>query len=98
MFDTDHINFIEFRLLEGQVDLLLEALQLYAFNFHRVWAIDRDSDLEELRNSILFYTYEQISSKLNNSKHEFYDVMGECRLIRKRKKQYIFNKSKKNIA
>lgn len=32
LFNTDSISYVEFRLLEGQVDLILEALQLYAFN------------------------------------------------------------------
>lgn len=97
MFNTDNINFVEFKLLEGQVDLILEALQLYAFNLHRVWAIDKNSDLEDLRNSLLFHTYEEIMSKYSNSKIN-YDVISSCRLERKRKRNKIYLSAKKNIA
>lgn len=76
LFNTDSINYVEFRLLESQVDLILDALQLYAFNLHKVWAIDKNSDIEDLRNTLLFHTYQEIVSKYNNS---------NCRLERKRK-------------
>lgn len=104
MFNTDSINYIEFRLLEGQVDLVLEALQLYAFNLHKVWAIDKDSDLEDLRNALLYHTYEEIAEKYYNSKMDFnisrinFDVLGSCRLERQRKRKKIFLNAKKNIA
>lgn len=94
MFNTDSINFIEFRLLEGQVDLVLEALQLYAFNFHKVWAIDKDSDREDLRNSLIFHTYNEILSKYNNTKIN-YDVISACRLENRRKRVTQYKKSKK---
>ena len=94
MFNTDHINYVDLHLLEGQVDLILESLQLYAFNFHKVWAIDKDSELEDLRNSLIFHTYEEILSKYNNSKVS-YDVLESCRLERRRKRNKIYLKSKK---
>lgn len=97
MFNSDSINYVEFRLLEGQVDLVLEALQLYAFNLHKVWAVDKDSDLEDLRNALLFHTYEEIASKYSNSKIN-YDVITSCRLERNRKRRNIYLSSKKNIA
>lgn len=97
MFNTDSINYVEFRLLEGQVDLILEALQLYAFNLHKVWAIDKNSDLEDLRNALLFHTYQEIESKYNNSKVN-YDVISACRLERRRKRNKIYMSAKKNIA
>lgn len=94
MFNTDSINYIDLHLLEGQVDLLLEALQLYAFNFHKVWSIDSNSDLEDLRNALIFHTYEQILSKYNNSKIN-YDVLSACRLERQRKRKKIYISHKK---
>lgn len=97
MFNTDSINYVEFKLLEGQVDLILEALQLYAFNLHKVWAIDKDSDIEDLRNALLFHTYHEIESKYSNSKIN-YDVISSCRLERKRKRRHIYLSAKKNIA
>lgn len=97
MFNYDTVNYIELRLLEGQVDLVLEALQLYAFNLHKVWAIDKDSGVEDLRNALLYHTYEQILSKYNNTKIS-YDVLGSCRLERQRKRKQIYYNAKKNIA
>lgn len=105
MFNTDSINYIEFKLLEGQVDLVLEALQLYAFNLHKVWVIDKDSDLEDLRNALLYHTYEEIAEKYYNSKMNYninsrvnYDVLNSCRLERQRKRKQIYYNAKKNIA
>lgn len=97
LFNTDSINYIEFRLLEGQVDLILEALQLYAFNLHKVWAIDKDSNLEDLRNALLYHTYEEIASKYHNYKINF-DVLGSCKLERQRKRKTTYLNTKKNIA
>ena len=97
MFNTDSINYIEFKLLEGQVDLVLEALQLYAFNLHKVWAIDKDSEIEDLRNALLYHTYEHILEKYNNTKIS-YDVLSSCRLERQRKRKQIYYNAKKNIA
>ena len=97
MFNTDSINYVDLHLLEGQADLILEALQLYAFNLHKVWAIDKDSDLEDLRNALLFHTYEQISYKLTTTHRESYDVMGNCKLEIKRKRKIIYL-TKKYIA
>ena len=48
MFDYDTINFIDLHLLNAQVDLILTALQLYAFNFHNTWGVDIDSNREDL--------------------------------------------------
>lgn len=89
MFNIDAINYIEFKLLEGQVDLILDALELYAFNLHKVWPVDKDSNLEDLRNCLLYHTYETILSKYSRNKIG-YDVSKECRLIVDRKKRKIF--------
>lgn len=61
MFSTDSINYIEFRLLEGQCDLILRALELYAYNFHYI--VPNNDDKVDLRNQLLYYTYHEI---LNN--------------------------------
>lgn len=84
------------RLLEGQVDIILEALELYAFNFHKVYAIDKDSDLEDLRNCLLYHTYEYILSKKgSNSYRVGYDVSKNCRLEHQHKKRVIYYSRKK---
>lgn len=96
MLHTDNINYIELSLLESQIDLVLDALQLYAFNFHRVWAVDYDSDKEDLRNSLIFHTYEQIQSKYNSCRytHKDYDIRDNCKRISKQKviKKYYSKK------
>lgn len=97
MFDDDTINFIDLHLLNGQVDLILSALQLYAFNLHNTWGVDTSSNKEDLRNALLFHTYEQILSKYNYEKKISYDVIGSCRLYSYRKRQRVY-KLKKNIA
>lgn len=102
MFDTENINFIEIKLLEGQVDLILRALELYTFNLHHTWGIEIDKDLQELRNALLFHTYEGLMSmKTSNNYKVGYDVTENCReeLTRKKKKIYLAMKNKrKNIA
>lgn len=97
MLNTENINYIELNLLEGQVDLILDALQLYAFNFHRVWPVDYDSAKEDLRNALLFHTYEQIQCKYNSSRytHREYNVINSCRAIHRRKRVQNFYNSKK---
>lgn len=96
IFNIDSINYIDLRLLEGQVDLILEALELYAFNFHKVYAIDKDSDLEDLRNCLLYHTYEQILNKKTNDSYRIgYDVSKYCRLEHERKKRVIYYSKKK---
>ncbi len=95
MFNTDSINYIEFKLLEGQVDLVLDALELYAFNLHKVWTIDKDSKLEDLRNCLLYHTYETILSKYNRDRM-VYDVSKQCRLKFEAKKRTIFYLKKSN--
>lgn len=78
------------------MDLILEALELYAFNFHKVYAIDKDSNLEDLRNCLLYHTYEYIlSKKSSNSYNIGYDVSKNCRLEHQRKKRIIYYSKKK---
>lgn len=96
MFDTDKINNINLQLLEGQVDLILESLELYAFNFHRVYAIDKDSDLEDLRNCLLYHTYDYILSKKGSNSYSVgYDVSKNCRLEHQRKRRIIYYRNKR---
>ena len=95
IFNTDSINYIEIKLLDGQLDLILESLELYAFNFHRVYAIDKDSNLEDLRNCLLFHTYDYLLSKRGSSYKIGYDVSKNCRLEHSRKKRVIYYSRKK---
>ena len=98
MFRPETVNYIDLRLLDCQVELILDALQLYAYNFHRVWAVNYDNKLEEVRNSFIYYTYNQISATYNlcGFSARDYNVLRECKILAKRKdyKNYILNKEK----
>ena len=102
MLKTDNIKVIELRLLEEQIDLILRALELYAFNLHNTWGIEIDSDLQELRNALIFHTYQGLMSvKTSNSYRIGYDITENYKeeLRRKKKKMYLAMKNKrKNIA
>lgn len=97
LFETNNINYIDLHLLEGQVDIILRSLELYAFNFHNVYAIDVNSNKEDLRNALLFHTYNEILSNLVNNKYRIgYDVTKECKLKYERKRKIKYYN--KNIA
>lgn len=54
---------IKVELLEGQIDLLLTCLQVYAFNLHNCYGVNKD-DLEyDLKNALIFHTYESLVSQ-----------------------------------
>lgn len=95
MFDTDNIIPKEIRLLDGQIDIILRALELYAFNLHNTWSVNVDDSKEELRNALLFHTYEGLLaektsllalSKTNGEYKIAYDVIEEYYIIRSRNK------------
>lgn len=74
IFNTDTINYISFSLLEGQVDIILRALELYAYVYHFIST--KHDDLEDLRNSLIFHTYNEILSHYTDCK--FVTYAGEC--------------------
>ena len=94
MIDTENISYVDLHLLNCQVDIILQALQLYSFNFHNVWCVNTDSILEDLRNALIFHTYEQISDIYSSNVHN-YDTLKQCRLTSRRKKISNFTKRKK---
>ena len=74
-FDTSNIHSVELNLLDGQVELILRALELYGYNLEYMLN-DNDTTDEQKQEkiSMLKYTYEQIlasqdeqvNSKANN--------------------------------
>ena len=86
MFDTDNIIPKEIRLLDGQIDIILRALELYAFNLHNTWSVNVDDSKEELRNALLFHTYEGLLAEKNGEYKIAYDVIEEYYIIRSRNK------------
>ena len=91
---------IDIKLCEEQIDLILKSMELYAFNLHHTWQVKVDEDKQELRNAILFHTYEQlISSKINENYRIGYDVSKNCKsLINNKKKKIYYANRKSKIA
>lgn len=97
MFDTDNIIPKEIKLLDSQIDIILRALELYAFNLHNTWNVNIDDRKEELRNALLFHTYEGLLSQKNGEYKIAYDFAEEYRLEKERKRRKIYL-ARKNIA
>lgn len=75
-FDTNNIHSVELNLLDGQVEIILRALELYAYNLdYMLNSNDSSNDLCQEKTALLKYTYEQvlatqaeqIESKSNNT-------------------------------
>ena len=60
-FDTNTIHSVELNLLDGQVELLLRALELYGYNLEFMLnSSDSSNDNKQEKLALLKYTYEQI--------------------------------------
>ena len=95
MFNTDNIIYKQIKLLDGQIDIILKALELYAFNLHNTWGVEVDSDLNELRNALLFHTYESLIAQKNGEYKINYNILKECKIISERKKKALYYKARK---
>lgn len=77
-FDTNNIHSVELNLLDGQVEIILRALELYGYNLdYMLNSNDSSDDTRQERLALLKYTYEQvlatqaeqIESKSNNTEN-----------------------------
>ena len=77
-FDTSNIHSVELNLLDGQVELILRALELYGYNLdYMLNSNDSSDDKRQDKLALLKYTYEQvlatqaeqIESKSNNTEN-----------------------------
>lgn len=75
-FDTNNIHSVELNLLDGQVEIILRALELYGYNLdYMLNSNDSSDDTRQEKVALLKYTYEQvlatqaeqIESKSNNT-------------------------------
>ena len=75
-FDKNKIHSVELNLLDGQVELILRALELYGYNLdYMLNSNDSSDDTRQEKLALLKYTYEQvlatqaeqIESKSNNT-------------------------------
>lgn len=77
-FDTNNIHLVELNLLDGQVEIILRALELYGYNLdYMLNSNDSSDDTRQEKLALLKYTYEQvlatqaeqIESKSNNTEN-----------------------------
>jgi len=62
-FDVKSIQPVELRLLNGQVDIILRSLELYAYNLeYMLNNEDTTDDEKQEKTAMLKYTYEQVLS------------------------------------
>ena len=62
-FDIDNIHSVELHLLDGQVEIILRALELYGYNLEYILNSNDSSDeLKQEKIARLKYTYEQVLS------------------------------------
>ena len=62
-FDFDNIHPIDLRLLDGQVDLILRALELYVYNLDYMLNCEKSADEERTKKiAMVKFTFEQILS------------------------------------
>lgn len=61
-FDTSKIQSVNLNLLNGQVEILLRALEIYGYNLEYMLNSTDSSDNKEDKLAMLKYTYEQILS------------------------------------
>lgn len=60
-FDTNNIHSVELNLLDGQVEIILRALELYSHNLeYMLNSTDSTDDLKQEKLALLKYTYEQV--------------------------------------
>ena len=77
-FNTNNIHSVELNLLDGQVEIILRALELYGYNLEYMLNSNDSSDhTRQEKLALLKYTYEQvlatqaeqIESKSNNTEN-----------------------------
>ena len=62
-FNLDDINPVEMKMLSEQVDIILRALELYAYNLEYMLDGEKSSDDERQKKiAMVKYTYEQVLS------------------------------------
>lgn len=93
---SNNINKIDFSLLECQADIVLRALELYAYNLH--YCFTRTEEYEHI-NTMLYHTYESLLATYSNNRYRIgYDVLENCELQSNRIKKYNYYKSRKKFS
>ncbi len=60
-FNLDNIQSVELNLLNGQVEIILRALELYGYNLeYMLDSTDATNDTRQEKIALIKYTYEQV--------------------------------------
>ena len=95
-FDKNNIHSVELNLLDGQVDIILRALELYGYNLdYMLNSKDSTDETREEKIALLRFTYEQIlatQAEQVNSKKDNIDNLSEIgkKLIKDNNNEPIF--------
>ena len=95
-FDKNNIHSVELNLLDGQVDIILRALELYGYNLdYMLNSKDSTDEKREEKIALLRFTYEQIlatQAEQVNSKKDNIDNLPEIgkKLIKDNNNEPIF--------
>lgn len=62
-FDVNNIHSVESNLLDGQVEIILRALELYGYNLeYMLNGTEATDEMKQEKIAMLKYTYEQVLS------------------------------------
>lgn len=75
-FNLSNVKSVELNLLNGQIDLILRALELYGYNLeYMLNGVDTSDELKQEKVAMLKYTYEQIlasqAEQLDSNSNDF---------------------------
>lgn len=85
-FNVSNIHAVELNLLNGQIELILRALELYGYNLeYMLNGIDTSDELKKEKIAMLKYTYEQIlasqAEQVNSNTNNFDDLSSLGKLL-----------------
>lgn len=93
-FSISKIHYQDYKLCEGEVEIILRALEIYAYNLSYVF-VREENEYEKLRDDTVRLVYEQLVSKLSTVKNNSKDIFDEIYLNNyKKQKKYTFKKKK----
>jgi hypothetical protein len=101
-FDTNNIHSVELNLLDGQVEIILRALELYGYNLeYMLNGSDATDELRQEKIAMLKYTYEQVlatqAEQVDSKANNFDNLSSLGKLLSKNFGQIQPNKNLKVI-
>lgn len=101
MYFSDSIHKVDFSLYEPTIDMILHALELYAYNLH--YLVKQGTDEYYYCNMLILHAYNEILVHYRNNKYECgYNPIKNCQIEIDRYKRKNYHEAKnyykKNIA